>query len=400
MNGAVVERRSFGVLQVTAWPPDNPAGGVSTVIRSLQSEFKDDLRVAVLVQDWNHRQALYRGSGEQPIIHLRMGTPYNPQRPLRGFLGWGRDFVVTLRQLLMIVRRYDIAIVHLHFASVYQYYFRLLCLLLRIPYIVTFHRGDVVNYAGLTRIDQWLLRWTLHGAARLTAVSRWLSRGARETIKLSDKVTCVYNGIDIEAVRQQAHRSMSDIDRKLPQRYFAMIANVAYYKGHDVAITAWKNVVEAIPDLHLVVVGEPRDLWDECQRQIQCLNLSNRIHLLGALPYEQALRVLARAEAMVLPSRSEGLPMSILEAAALERPVVCSDIEPFREILEDIPEAPIVPVENASALSDAIIRLAENSNLRVSLGRRLSELVRERFSATVMSSIYKTIYWDVLDRRN
>jgi glycosyltransferase involved in cell wall biosynthesis len=95
---------------------------------------------------------------------------------------------------------------------------------------------------------------------------------------------------------------MSDIDRKLPQRYFAMIANVAYYKGHDVAISAWKSVVEAIPDLHLVVVGEPRDLWDECQRQIQRLNLSDRIHLLGALPYEQALQVLARAEAMVRDS--------------------------------------------------------------------------------------------------
>ena len=400
MDDAVVERQNFGVLQVIAWPPDSPAGGVSTVIRILQSEFDDDLRVAVLVQDWNHRKALHKGSDEQPIIHLRMRTPYDPQQPLLGYLGWARDFFMTLRQLLIIVKRYDIAIIHLHFASAYQYYFRILRLLLRIPYIVTFHRGDVVSYDKLAWADQWLIRWTLRGASRLTAVSRWLSKGAEDTMGLSNRVTCVYNGIDIEAVRQKAHSPVSEIDCKLPQRYFAMIANVAYYKGHDVAISAWKRVVETIPDLHLVVVGEPRDLWDECQRQIQRLGLGDRIHLLGALPYEQALRVLARAEAMVLPSRSEGLPMVMLEAAVLERPVVCSDIEPFREILEAIPEAPIVPVENASALSDAVIRLAENVNLRMFLGRRLCELVLERFSATAMTSTYKALYRDVLDRRN
>jgi glycosyltransferase involved in cell wall biosynthesis len=400
MNDVGVERQNCRVLHVTAWPPDNPAGGVSTVIRILQSEFADHLQVTVLVQDWNHRQAFYRGSDKQPIIHLRMRTPYDTHHPLLGLLGWGRDFFMALRQLLKLVRRHDIDIIHLHFASAYQYYFRVLRLLLGVPYIVTFHRGDVVSYDKLTLADQWLIRWTLRGASRLTAVSQWLSRTAKETLVLSDKIVCVYNGIDIEAVRQQAQLSVSTIDRELPPRYFAMIANVAYYKGHDVAIDAWKSVVEAIPDLHLVVVGEPRDLWEECQQQIQRLGLGERIHLLGALPYAQAMQVLARAEAMVLPSRSEGLPMAILEAAVLERPVVCSDIEPFREILEVIPEAPIVPVEDANALADAVIRLAQNGDLRVSLGRRLSALVRERFSSTAMAAIYKAIYQDVLDRRN
>ena len=101
--------------------------------------------------------------------------------------------------------------------------------------------------------------------------------------------------------------------------------------------------------------------------------------------------VLGSASVVVLPSRhGEGLPRALLEAAATARPIVTTDSEGCREIGRDGINALIVPVCNSKALAEAILRLLNDPELRVRLGREGRRIVMEEFSLEVV--IHKTLY--------
>jgi glycosyltransferase involved in cell wall biosynthesis len=86
------------------------------------------------------------------------------------------------------------------------------------------------------------------------------------------------------------------------------------------------------------------------------------------------------AHIAVLPSRREGLPKSLLEAAACGRPIVATDVPGCREIARQNVNALLVPPDDAGALSDAIGRLAQDAALRVRFGAAGRRLVETRFS--------------------
>jgi len=101
--------------------------------------------------------------------------------------------------------------------------------------------------------------------------------------------------------------------------------------------------------------------------------------------------VLGSASVVVLPSHhGEGLPRALLEAAATARPIVTTDSEGCREIGRDGINAVIFPVCNSKALAEAILRLLNDPELRVRLGREGRRIVMEEFSLEVV--IHKTLY--------
>ena len=86
----------------------------------------------------------------------------------------------------------------------------------------------------------------------------------------------------------------------------------------------------------------------------------------------------------VLPSYREGLPKSLLEAAAMGLPIVASDVPGCREIARDGENAILVPVRNAAKLAEAIERLALDPDLRRRMGARGRELVESAFTETTI----------------
>ena len=88
----------------------------------------------------------------------------------------------------------------------------------------------------------------------------------------------------------------------------------------------------------------------------------------------------------VLPSYREGLPKSLLDAAAMGLPIVASDVPGCREIARDGENAILVPLRNAARLADAIERLALDPDLRRRMGARGRELVESAFTeATIVA---------------
>lgn len=105
-----------------------------------------------------------------------------------------------------------------------------------------------------------------------------------------------------------------------------------------------------------------------------------------------------RAHIAVLPSRREGLPKSLLEAAACGRPIVATDVPGCREIARDGVNALLVPPDDAPALAAAIRQLAEDADLRRRFGDAGRRMVEAEFSSERIGEMTVALYDRILGR--
>lgn len=105
-----------------------------------------------------------------------------------------------------------------------------------------------------------------------------------------------------------------------------------------------------------------------------------------------------RAHIAVLPSRREGLPKSLLEAAACGRPIVATDVPGCREIARDGVNALLVPPDDAPALAAAIRQLADDADLRRRFGDAGRRMVEAEFSSERIGEMTVALYDRILGR--
>jgi glycosyltransferase involved in cell wall biosynthesis len=94
----------------------------------------------------------------------------------------------------------------------------------------------------------------------------------------------------------------------------------------------------------------------------------------------------------VLPSHREGLPVSLLEAAASGRSMIATDAPGCREIVIQDQTGLLVPIEDPPALAQAIVKLATSPELRTRYGKAARELVVSKLSATIIGNSIVRLY--------
>ena len=148
------------------------------------------------------------------------------------------------------------------------------------------------------------------------------------------------------------------------------VGRLVEQKGIDVLLTAWAKVVAALPEWRLALVGDG-PLSDKLKEQARGLGIDHRVDWVGHV--SDPFPLLRGAKLFVMTSRFEGTPNALLEAMACGLPAVVSDASPGPcELIGTGEDAAglIVPVEDAGATADAIIRLARDETLRRHFGLR------------------------------
>jgi glycosyltransferase involved in cell wall biosynthesis len=157
----------------------------------------------------------------------------------------------------------------------------------------------------------------------------------------------------------------------------AYVGRLLDHKGVRVLVRAHEILVERDAHVRLLLAGAPDPLNPASisARELAVWSGQPTLTLLGHV--EDVHAVWRQAHIAVLPSRGgEGIPMSLLEAAACARPIVATDVPGCREIARDGVNALLVPPNDAVALADAIGRLAGDAELRRrfgAAGRRMAE---------------------------
>lgn len=100
---------------------------------------------------------------------------------------------------------------------------------------------------------------------------------------------------------------------------------------------------------------------------------------------------------VVLPSRGEGLPVSLVEAAACARPLVATDVPGCREVISNGVNGYLVPVDNAASLAAAIEKLADDECERKEMGKASRRLAEEKFDVRLINGQLLNLYRQVLE---
>jgi glycosyltransferase involved in cell wall biosynthesis len=183
---------------------------------------------------------------------------------------------------------------------------------------------------------------------------------------------------------------------KYPQlkgkRIVLFLGRIHFKKGLDNLVKAWRQVVSAHKDVHLVLAGpDSENTQQSIARMVKEYELQDVIIFTGMLQDKIKWSALAAAECFVLPSYSEGLSVAALEAMGAGLPVILTDRCHLPEVRERS-AGWVIPV-GVEPLHRAIGELLENSlTSNRSIGERASALVRDRFTwprvALQMSEVY------------
>lgn len=151
------------------------------------------------------------------------------------------------------------------------------------------------------------------------------------------------------------------------------------YKGVDDLIRAVAQLQTKFPRLCLAAVGDGDDL-QRLEKIARDLGVSESIRFLTNLSREEIAACYARSEIFALPSTGEGFGLVFLEAMAFGKPLIGTAHGGITDIIENRVNGLLVPAGDLKSLVDALAELLENESLRMELGRRGAEHVRQRYS--------------------
>ncbi|HEX5094738.1 MAG TPA: glycosyltransferase family 4 protein, partial [Acidimicrobiia bacterium] len=136
------------------------------------------------------------------------------------------------------------------------------------------------------------------------------------------------------------------------QALIVAIGRQEWQKGHDVLLAAVPELLRAEPGAVVAIAGRAGGQTERLRETITRENLSDHVRLLGFR--DDAPELLSAADVFAFPSRWEGLPGTVLEAMALEAPIVATDLPMTREVVTR-EDAMLVPPDDAAALAAAIV---------------------------------------------
>jgi glycosyltransferase involved in cell wall biosynthesis len=185
----------------------------------------------------------------------------------------------------------------------------------------------------------------------------------------------------------------------LPAKGFTagMVGVLRSWKGHGYFIRAVPAILKKIPRATFYIAGDGPQ-YDNIRKMITELDLEDKVILLGHR--EDIPEVLASLDVVVQPSyANEGIPQSVLQAMAMERPVVASDAGAIKEVVIDGKTGFLTAPKDPAGLAEKIIRLYEGPSLRAAFGRAGRMLVEKNHSVGHMLDRIESLYGALARKR-
>jgi len=260
---------------------------------------------------------------------------------------------------------------------------------LKIPYLVSCHGMDILTAAGSPRKKK-LLNKILERAAGIIANSEFTKKELLKLAVPENKITIVYPcpgeepGIGQEKV-EEVKRRLGLADKKIILTVGRLVAR----KGQDGVIEALPRVLERVPGVIYVVVGdgpEGRNL----KSQISNLNLEDKILLTGEISDERVRAFYQLADVFIMTSRQigpdvEGFGTVFLEANRFSKPVIAGRSGGVAEAVIDNVTGLIVDPDSTNQIAEVIIKLLTDDSLSKKLGEQGRGRVEREFRWAVQA---------------
>lgn len=212
-----------------------------------------------------------------------------------------------------------------------------------------------------------------------------------------EKVIKIYNGIETDIYQPadhsaNRHRIREEFRVADKEILIGAIGRLTWPKGFEFFIQAIPDILQALPNARFLLVGDGA-LRHNLETLARSLNLQN--HLLFAGQRTDIRDILTALDVVVVPSIQEGFPVLTLEAMAMEKPIVATEIDGITEQITDGMEGLLVPPRVPAAIAQATIRLKNDQHTARLLGRNARKRVLRDFSIHKMMAetikVYETL---------
>ncbi len=216
----------------------------------------------------------------------------------------------------------------------------------------------------------------------------------------SEKIKLVPNAASIpkEAVYQNSVKQSYRTKLDLPYEQIVIFTGrLSAEKGLDTLISAWKEISEANPNAHLLILGKGGgfpDVESEIKELTNELNLNNTVHFLGFK--SNPMDYLLASDVFVLPSLTEGMSVAVIEAMAAGLAMVVTDIPANQYLCQHNINSLHIKTKNADELTASVNSILANQELKERLGKAARERAERDLSIETMTDRYLTIYSELI----
>lgn len=324
------------------------------------------------------------------LVHFQVGSEGRRENAFTRLL----RFVVSPFALAAAIVRHDAEIVHINTSLNAKAYWRDVVYLLaaklcgaRVVYQV--HGGSLKVFASkplTTAFVRWAARWP-----DVIVVLSQVERDAWRAIAPTQLVEALPNGID-GTPYQRYNRSHSGVLRLI------YIGRLASAKGLDETIEGLRLAKSRGVAARLVIAGTgPEE--SRLRGLVREAQLHNEVVFAGAAYGDDKARLLAEADALMLPSYSEGLPYALLEAMAAGVVPVVTPVGAIPDVVKDGEHGVLVPVRDAEALARALAGLSADRMALARMGAACRKRVASGYSIERVAKDFSELYWGLCATR-
>ncbi len=297
------------------------------------------------------------------------------------------DKIKAYKQLLEIVQRHGIEIIHAHHRTG-GYFAECIFRRCGVPYVITVH--DIWHRAPAKALHGKIFR-------NLIAVSGFIKKGLVERFGIApEQIQVIHNGVDPERIERARDEEAAAFRKKLGignEVVFSLVARITKSKGHNDVLEALRRLPHDL-NYKCLIVGEGKDK-QKLQELAASYGVASKIVFCG---FQSNIPAVMRAsDVILLPSHREPFAITILEAMFSRRPLLVSDSGGTPEAIANGCEGILFPVRDAAALAKGMEILAADEGLRRRLGEQAYRTAYRRFLLSKMIEDTEACYGRILD---
>ena len=230
--------------------------------------------------------------------------------------------------------------------------------LLKIPYVIYGRGSDVY-------LPDWFTKLTAKGILKNASTVIALTEHMKDAMQAiySRDVIIVPNGINLNEVAER------EAEGGNPGKKILFVGRLHPVKGTQYLLGAMSIVHRELPEAKLILVGDGEER-EHLETLTDNLGIRECVEFAGRVPHERVQDYMSQAKVFVLPSLSEGFPVTILEAMACGLPVVATRVGGVPDIIEDGANGYLIDAMNQEQIAEALLKLLRDEELRKGISEK------------------------------